>query len=91
MNMTVFGATAEPPSLFIIVGRVMGVVVSFTGAVFLILVIYGGVQWMTAGGNEEQVTEARKRVVQAVIGLGIVVGAYVIVRSVLRLVFYVIS
>lgn len=91
MNSVVFGPTAEPPSLFVIIGRILGVVLSFTGAIFLAIVMYGGVQWMTAGGNEEQVTDARKRVVQAVIGLGISVGAYVIVRTLLRFVFYIVT
>src|SRR3989339_2172736 len=33
-------------------------ILSIVGVLFLILVIYGGITWMTAGGNEEKVKKA---------------------------------
>ncbi|MFA5076052.1 MAG: hypothetical protein WC480_01395 [Patescibacteria group bacterium] len=43
------------------------------GVIFVIIVVYAGFRWMTAGGNQEQVTEARKLLINATIGLAIVI------------------
>lgn len=51
---------------------------SFLGVIFLILMIYGGYLWMTAGGNEQQVEKAKSLITAAIIGLIIVVSAYAI-------------
>jgi len=49
---------------------------SVVGIILLILIIYGGFLWMTAGGNEEKVGKARKILKNAVIGILIVFMAY---------------
>jgi hypothetical protein len=53
-------------------------VLGFLGIIFLILIITGGYQWMTAGGNEETIAKAKKRIINATIGIVIVLAAYVI-------------
>jgi len=58
------------------IGKIIAVVLAFLGVMFLVIVIYSGIQWMTAGGNEEKVTKARTRMINAVIGLVIVMIAY---------------
>lgn len=58
-------------------------ILSIVGVLFLILVIYGGITWMTAGGNEEKVTKARQRMTRAAIGLIITISAYVLTTFVL--------
>jgi len=57
-------------------GNVIGTVLSFLGVIFLILTIAGGIMWMTAGGNQEQVGKAKKLITSAVIGLVIVFASY---------------
>ena len=52
------------------------------GTVFVVLVIYSGIQWMTAQGNEEKITAALGTIIHAAIGLAIVTGAYVILNFV---------
>ncbi len=47
-------------------------------AIFLVLMIIAGFQWMTAGGNEAQVKKAQDTIKTAVIGLIIVLAAYAI-------------
>ena len=59
-------------------GVLIGAILSFIGVLFLVLIIYGGILWMTATGNEQQVTKAKSLIVQAVIGLIIVLAAYAI-------------
>ncbi len=53
------------------------------GALFMVLVIYGGYLWMTARGREEQVEKAKNLIIQASIGLGIVIAARLIVELVI--------
>ncbi|MDA3802409.1 MAG: hypothetical protein PF488_00730 [Patescibacteria group bacterium] len=59
-----------------VVASLIGIVLGFLALIFLILTIVSGFQWMTAGGNEEVVTKARKRLINSVIGLIIVLAAY---------------
>ncbi|PIW36717.1 MAG: hypothetical protein COW24_04095 [Candidatus Kerfeldbacteria bacterium CG15_BIG_FIL_POST_REV_8_21_14_020_45_12] len=46
------------------------------GIIALVLIIYAGFRWMTAGGNEEKVADARKTLQAAVIGLLIILASY---------------
>ncbi|MFW5888705.1 MAG: Mbov_0395 family pilin-like conjugal transfer protein [Patescibacteria group bacterium] len=66
-----------------IIQTVIQVALSFLGVIFLILMIYGGFLWMTASGNEEKVSKARKILTAAIIGLIIVIGAYAITALVM--------
>ncbi len=56
---------------------------AFLSIVFFVQVIIGGVQLMMAGGNEDKVAEAKKRIMHGVIGVGIVLAAYIITYFVL--------
>lgn len=60
------------------VGNIVALVLSFVGVLFLILIIYAGLMWMTAGGNQDQTKKARNLIINATIGLIIVFSAYAI-------------
>jgi Trk-type K+ transport system membrane component len=55
------------------------------GLVFVILLIYGGVTWMTSMGQEEKIKKARSTIRNSVIGLLIIMLSYAIVFYVLYL------
>lgn len=59
-------------------GQIIGTILSFVGVLFLILMIYAGILWMTAQGNENQVNKAKGLLVNGIIGLIIVFAAYAI-------------
>lgn len=65
-------------SLAIEVGRIVGTLLAFLGIIFLVLMIAGGILWMTAAGNEAKVATARKLIIAAIIGLIIVLASYAI-------------
>lgn len=48
---------------------------TFLGLIFMLLIIYGGITWMLARGNEEEVTKAKNIIKGAVIGLVIVLAS----------------
>ncbi len=61
-----------------IVGTVIGAALSLLGVIFFLLIIYGGLRWMLAQGNEQEVEKAKEVLIAAVIGLIIVLSAYAI-------------
>lgn len=52
------------------------------GVVFLVLIIYAGVKWMTSGGNSSTIDDAKKMILNAVIGLVIIGFAFAITQFV---------
>lgn len=58
------------------VGRIIGIALSFVGVIFLLLMIYAGIMWMIARGNEQEVSKAKDLLTNAVVGLIIVFAAY---------------
>ncbi|MFA6486252.1 MAG: Ig-like domain-containing protein [Candidatus Magasanikbacteria bacterium] len=69
----------------IIIARVIRVALSLIGIIMLCLILYGGFLWMTAGGNDEQIGQAKKVIRNAVIGLAIILSAYMIVQFVFKI------
>ena len=61
-----------------IVGGVIKVIFGILGVILLIIVIYAGVMWMTAGGEVEKVQKAQRMLSQAVIGLLVCFAGYAI-------------
>ncbi len=70
--------TADPIETAYFIGQIIAIILGFLGVIFLGLIIYSGFQWMTAGGNEETITKAKKRIINSVIGLVIIFTAYLI-------------
>lgn len=67
-----------------IVGTIINVALSLIGIIMVVLIIYGGFLWMTARGEEKQVTKAKDVLTAAIIGLIIVLAAYAIARFVIQ-------
>lgn len=65
-------------SLAEIVGLAISAILGLIGVVFLALMVYGGIIWMTAAGNEQRTQKAKQLITNSVIGLVIVVSAYAI-------------
>lgn len=57
---------------------IIGTILSFVGVAFLILMIYGGILWMTSRGNATQIDKAKGILINGIIGLVIVIFAYAI-------------
>ncbi|MFH1711860.1 MAG: hypothetical protein ABH846_01325 [Patescibacteria group bacterium] len=70
--------TAEGMDLLTTIGVVIRILLSTLGIVFLLLVVYAGFMWMTAGGNKDRLQKAQKMIMNAAIGLVITIAAYAI-------------
>lgn len=66
------------------IGSVINVFLGFVGAIATLYIIYGGFVWITAGGNQEQVTKARKYILNAALGLVVASIAYLIIALVIN-------
>lgn len=62
--------------------RIINVALSLLGIILLVLIVYSGFLWMTAAGNDEQISKAKKILASSVIGLVIILSAYSISRFV---------
>lgn len=60
------------------IGELIKVVLSVLGVVLVLIIVYAGFLWMTAGGDEGQVKKALSWIKNAVIGLVIILSAYAI-------------
>lgn len=74
-----FCPTAGQPRGFVqILGLYTNGIIGFLGLIFLVLIIWGGFKWMTAQGNEEQIGRAKKVILNAALGLAIILLARII-------------
>ncbi|MBT4121015.1 MAG: hypothetical protein HOA57_01320 [Candidatus Magasanikbacteria bacterium] len=66
-------------SLQTMIGELLGAVLSLVGILFFALMVYGGVVWMSAAGNQEREKKAGGIMIGATIGVVIVLSSYVLV------------
>jgi hypothetical protein len=67
--------TSDPKQALLNVGIYL---LWFVGAIALIYLVWGGLKFIMSGGEDAKVTEARKTILNAVIGVVIVILALVI-------------
>lgn len=72
----VYGSEKPRNDVRLVVANIIKVFLGFLGIIFLVLIILAGYKWMTAGGNEENVKQAKSQIVRATIGLLIILAAY---------------
>ncbi|MBI2990016.1 MAG: hypothetical protein HYY51_02380 [Candidatus Magasanikbacteria bacterium] len=61
-----------------VTGNIIKTATIAVGIIFFIIMVYAGIRWMTARGEEENVKTARDSIIRATIGLVIVVAAYAV-------------
>lgn len=64
--------------------RFIQLILGVVGVVAMAYIIIGGFQYMTSRGDEEQASAGKKTVVNAIIGLVIVIFSYVIIAVVIN-------
>lgn len=69
------------PSQFI--GKAIKTVLGIIGAIALLIFVYGGLMWMTAAGSPERITQAKKTLAWAVLGLLVIFASYTLVDFVI--------
>lgn len=75
------GTGADIPE---IIARVIKAVMGLVGAIGLLMFIYGGFTWMTAGGSEKRVTQGKQILTWAVLGLVVIFTSYAVLSFVIE-------
>lgn len=79
------GLTKDDPRL--IVSRIINVALGVLGTIAVVLIVYAGFLWMTAGGNDDQAGKAKNIIFAAIIGLVIILSAYAISTFVVKSIY----
>jgi hypothetical protein len=72
------GLDTTPNQLPLVIGTIIKTALGVVGIVFLVLMVYAGYTWMIARGDEAKVEKAKDTIINCIIGIVIVVGAYAI-------------
>lgn len=76
-------ATGGEGSIRRLVLRIINFFLGFLGILAVIMVIYGGVTYVTAGGAEDSVGNAKKIILYSLIGIVIILLSFAIVNTIL--------
>ncbi len=68
----------------VIVARLIRTGLTLLGVIAVVIVMYGGFVWMTAGGNAERVAKAKRILLNGVIGLAIIIMSWAITTFVIN-------
>lgn len=82
-----YAKTTSDTTLAETVGMIISMVLAFTGVIFLVLMVYAGILWMTATGEEEKIKKSQKIILSSIIGLVIVAGAFLITNYLVPAIF----
>jgi Zn-dependent protease with chaperone function len=66
------------------IGAALGVLLSVLSVIFLIICVYAGVTWLTAGGETDQIKKARSMLIQGALGLAVTLAAYAFTKFVVE-------
>lgn len=58
--------------------RLLQLVLGIVGLLVFVYLIWGGIEWLTAGGDKSKTESARTKITNAIIGLAIVASAFAI-------------
>jgi hypothetical protein len=64
-----------------IINRIAQFLIVFGVILAVIFIIWGGISWMAAGGDDDKVGKAKSRITNGIIGAAIVLGVGVILQT----------
>ncbi len=67
----------------LLAGRLISGLLSVIGTITLLMIVYAGVLWITAQGEQKKVDRGKHIMVWATLGLGVIAGAYVLVNAII--------
>jgi len=79
-NRSLTGSTSLSTLFTSISTNVINIIFLIAGTLAVIYLLFSGVQYITAGGNADRVKTARQGIINAVIGIVIIMAAFFIIR-----------
>ena len=74
----------QQQDLRITIAKIIRTAMSLLGIVAVLIILYGGFKWMTSGGSDDAVGDAKKIITAGIIGLIIILTAYAIAQFVIN-------
>lgn len=60
------------------IGKIITVLLGFVGVIFFVMIFMAGYQWLMSGGNADSIKKAKQRLTNSIIGLVVVLAAYLV-------------
>ena len=79
----VAGATGDATSFRILAKRIVDYFLTFLGFIAVIMIIYGGILYVTAAGEQEKIDTAKKILMYAAIGIIVILLSFAIVNTII--------
>lgn len=78
INVDPVGAGFRISDLGTLISALLRITLGIVGLLVFIFLIWGGIEWLTAGGDKSKTESARQKITNAIIGLAIVAAAFAI-------------
>ena len=66
----------------VLIGYIIQAVLGLVGGISLLMMVYGGFQWLTAAGNEDKIKSGTQTMLWSAIGLVLVFSSYLLVSTI---------
>ncbi len=76
----------EAESIPELAGQMIKGLLGVTGAIALFMLVWGGIVWMTSGGNSNRVEQGKNTILWAILGIVIIFMSYIILNFVFDLI-----
>jgi hypothetical protein len=64
------------------IGTFWGLAYTAGALIFLLYFVWGGIEWIMGGGNEERVSHAKSKISNGVLGLAMLAGSWALMKAV---------
>lgn len=75
-------ATEEGQNLESLIAWFYAFIVGIAGLAAFVMIIWGGIQWMTSTGDPTKTSDAKDRIKQALLGLLLILASFVVLRTI---------
>lgn len=66
----------------LLIGRLIQAIISISGAIALVMFVYAGLMFLTAGGNTTQIDKAKNLMLYVILGIVVIAGAFVATNTI---------
>ena len=88
MPQGVFAASLINPlssdSIPVLIGSLIKVLLGISGALALLMFVWGGIQWLISSGDPTKIKKGKDTLIWATLGLVIIFSSYVLVTAVIK-------
>ncbi len=67
----------------VVIGRIVKALLGISGAIALLMFVWGGFQWLISQGSPDKVKKGKDTLIWASIGLAVIFAAYTLVSAVI--------